>query len=105
MGRVPGKGAGAKFCQARPQKFNLCSVLLSSSRRAEATGRNGRLLAALCLPGTLRHWEPGDDFESVTLASAGDAECWAGGAWSVFSLAFSLLFLGCVSGLSGDLPL
>lgn len=65
------------------KKLNLCSALLSSTRRAEAAGRTGRALASLCLPGTLRYWEPGDDFESVTLASAGGAKCWAKGAWKV----------------------
>lgn len=40
-------------------------------------------MAPLHLPGTLRHWEPGDDFESVTLASASEAECWAEVVWRV----------------------
>lgn len=91
----------AKLCQTHPWETPF--VLLSSSRRAEVTGRTGGVAMPRCVcwaPQIQGTWSQGW-FESVTSAGPGEAGC-QGRAGSVvggeFVSVINLLFLGFAPG-------
>lgn len=117
-GTCPCWGCGCSQSRTRHihGKLHLRLVLLSSSRRAEVTGKTGRVLVPQCVcwaPQVQGSWSWGW-FESVTFAGAGESGCQgrAGGAWGVSWVEnSSLLFICCVLALhqvsdsSGALPI